>query len=213
MASNKAVRRIGGALGIIAVAAGLPAYIAGIPDVSGDRTARSAQWVAINGVPPLFYHCFYLLFLACLTMLVRRTANGRVFAPAVLAGGVTYVALSGVGVAIEIAFSATRLRFPNVALDPSLAYYAASTAGWIFLYSGLGTVVVVLGTCGAAWRTNLFPRWVLWVGALVIVLIALRFWFPLPGALASPAWILVLGSVMAFGRVHDETAVTSEQSS
>ena len=200
MKSTATIQRVGGVLGIVAVLVNIPAYLAGIPDFSSGSPspADAGRFVLGNGLP--LHVVVFLLFLPTLATVIRRGTDNALFSTTVLGGGIFYAALSAVGIAVEISFQATQLRFPGAALDTGLFSYAKTMAGWLFMYSGMGTVAMVVGTCLATWYARIFPRWVIAAGVLVVLGLVLRWWYPLVGAMANPAWILIVSCVMVFAR-------------
>src|SRR5919107_4448088 len=106
--------RLGGIFGLLAVVVMIPAYLVGSPDLPGSPEEASGYFgagigtfVFSNGVLPLFHVFFFVLFLGVLYGVLRSAGDGvqgggRGLPAAALAGGIVFVGLEAVGVAVEI---------------------------------------------------------------------------------------------------------------
>jgi len=137
----------------------------------------------------------FLWFLSGLWSHLRSVEHeSKIVADLAFAAGVVAAALF-VGAAVLLNATATAVEVSDrFAVDPNLARFAVST-GYLFL---IGSVfincVLIAATSVLALRTDVFPRWLGWVGLAAIVLaIAESFLLPV---FAVPIWVIVVSIVM-----------------
>ena len=189
--------KIGGACGVLAALAMIPAYLVGTPDEP--RTPEeaagyydSASWfVTANGSLPMLHILLGLVFLAVLVHVLRRAAGPSAAVYLALAGGVFFFALTAAGFAAEVAYPAAVVRFGGVVL-PVLSQPLLALAVWSYHYAQLGATAMILATSLVVWRTRVLPSWVAVAGVLG-VLPLLHLWLPIVAALSSLLWFVVLG--------------------
>jgi hypothetical protein len=178
----------------------IPAYVVGTPDAP--RTADEAveyyasgsSFVTANGVIPLLHILFGLIFLGVLVSTLRTACGPNSEVYIALAGGLTFLVLSAVGFAAEVAFPATIVRFGDVTVT-DFAQPLLTLAVWAYHYCQIGAAAMIFAASFAIWRTGVLPKW--WAaGAILGVLPLLHTWIPLPAALSSLAWIGLTGLIM-----------------
>ena len=76
-----------------------------------------------------------------------------------------------------------------------LLLMALTLATWFYSYCQIGAVAMIFATSAIVWRTSVLPKWTA-VGAVLGFLPLVHTWMPLPAAVSSLAWILLIGLVM-----------------
>jgi hypothetical protein len=188
--------KIGGACGVLAAVAMIPAYLVGTPN--SPRTPEEAAgyyesaagFVTANGSLPLLHVLLGLVFVGVLVRVLRQAAGPSGAVYAALAGGTFFFALTSAGFAAEVAYPAAAVQFgvvPGAFAQPLLAL-----AVWSYHYAQIGAATMIVATSVVVWQTKVLPSWVAAAGVLG-VLPPLHLWLPLPGALSSLLWFAVLG--------------------
>jgi len=189
--------KIGGACGVLAAVAMIPAYVVGTPDQprTPEEAASyydSASWfVTANGALPMLHVLLGLVFLAVLVHVLRRAMGPAGVVYLALAGGVLFFALVSAGFAAEVAYPAAVVRFGGLGL-PELAQPLLTLAVWSYHYAQIGAAALIFATSFVAWRTRALPSWVA-AAAVLGLLPLLHLWVPLIAALSSLLWFVVLG--------------------
>jgi hypothetical protein len=178
--------RFGGAFGVICVLAVIPVYVAGSRD-------SSTAFAAANGIAPLLHILFGLAFLGVLVAMLHQAAGPTPGVYAALAGGVLFFTLTAGGFAL-VAFPAAVAQSGAAAItefnEPLL-----TLATSLYSYCQIGSVAMIFATSAVVWRTSVLPRWTA-VGAVLGFLPLLHTLIPMPAALSSLVWILLIGLVM-----------------
>jgi hypothetical protein len=188
--------KIGGACGVLAAVAMIPAYLVGTPN--SPRTPEEAAgyyesaagFVTANGSLPLLHVLLGLVFLGVLVRVLRQAAGPSGAVYLALAGGTVFFALTSAGFAAEVAYPAAAVQFgvvPSVFAQPLLAL-----AVWSYHYAQIGGAAMILATSAVAYRTKALPMWVVGAGVLGILPL-LHLWVPLLAALSSLLWFAVMG--------------------
>jgi hypothetical protein len=192
--------RFGGAFGILCALAMIPAYAVGTPD--SPRTLQAAReyydsgsaFVTANGTLPLLHILFGLAFLGVLVAMLRHASGPSAAMYTAFAGGVFFFALTAGGFAAEVAYPAAVVRFGDATItqfnEPLL-----TLATWLYHYCQIGAVAMIFATSVVIWRTAVLPKTTAALGILG-VLPLVHYWIPLPAALSSLVWILLIGLVM-----------------
>jgi uncharacterized membrane protein len=192
--------RIGGAFGILAALVMIPAFTVGSPDQP--HTADEARayydagtsFVTANGTVPMLHTLFGIVFVGALTSMLIRAVGPRAEIYIALAGGVIWLALTAAGLAVEVAFPATIVRFGDVTVNAvSQPLLVLST--WLYHYSQLGAAAMILSSSISIWRTGVLPKWACALGILGIPPL-LHTWIPLPAAISTLVWVGLIGVVM-----------------
>jgi hypothetical protein len=192
--------RIGGACGVLAAVAMIPAYVVGTPDQprTPEEAAgyyESASWfVTANGALPMLHVLLGLAFLGVLVQVLRQAAGPSGAVYLALAGGGLFFALTSAGFAAEVAYPAAVVRFGGLLL-PELAQPLLALSVWSYHYAQVGAAAMIFATSLVVWRTRVLPSWVAGAGVLG-VLPLLHLWLPLVGALSSLLWFAVLGAAL-----------------
>jgi hypothetical protein len=201
---------------LLAVVAMIPAYLVGYPDAASSPTeansyfdAGSGTFVFFNGVLPIFHVFFFILFLGVLYGVLRQSEDdtqrgrgGGILPAAALAGGIVFVGLSAAGVAAEIVYPATLLRFGNLEPDAQIVLVSLTLSSWLYHFCQIGASAMVLVTSLVALGTGVLPRWLALAGFVVALLTLLHFLLPLLAALAGLAWIAAVSVLMLTGGVR-----------
>jgi len=206
--------RLGGLFGLVSALVMIPAYLVGTPNAPGSLAeansyfdAGPSAFLLFNGVLPLFHVFFFLWFLGVLRGVLRRIeGEGGAFSSAALAGGAVFAALSAAGVAAEILYPATALRFEGYDGDDQLVYASLALASWLYHYCQAGASVMISATSLLALGTGVLPRWLALAGLAVALLTLLHFLLPLLAALSGLLWIAVVSVLMLLGGVRDNDA-------
>jgi hypothetical protein len=192
--------RIGGVFGILAALVMIPAFTVGSPDQP--RTPDEARnyyhagtwFVTANGVVPLLHILFGIVFVGALTSMLIRAVGPRAEIYISLTGGGIWLALTAAGMAAEVAYPATIVRFGDVTVaEISQPLLILST--WLYHYSQLGAAAMILSSSISIWRTGVLPRWACGLGVLG-VLPLFHTWIPLPAAISTLVWVALIGLVM-----------------
>lgn len=198
-------RRIGGALGIVAALAMIPAYVVGSPEVpaSTDEAAeyyeQAALFVSANGWLPVVHLLGVMLFLGVLAAVLRSAAPGAVaLRTAAIGGGYVWMALTAAGFAAEVAYPAATLRFEDLTEVGFLAPLMLTLASWLYHFCQVAAAVMMIGTAllsytAAPDRPAAFPRWFAFVSIPFIVLALLHTWLPYSywSAIAGLGWLVI----------------------
>lgn len=192
--------RIGGAFGILAALVMIPAFTVGSPDQP--RTPDEARhyydagswFVTANGVVPLLHTLFGIVFVGALTSMLIRAVGPRAEIYISLTGGVIWLALTAAGLAAEVAYPATIVRFGDVTVA-GISQPLLMLSTWLYHYSQLGAAAMILSASISIWRTGILPRWACGLGVLG-VLPLFHTWIPLPAAISTLAWVALIGLVM-----------------
>ena len=192
--------RIGGVFGILAVLVMIPAFTVGSPDQphTADEARNyydaGASFVLANGTVPMLHTLFGIVFVGALTSMLIRAVGPRAEIYITLTGGVIWLALTAAGLAAEVAYPATIVRFGDVtAAQMSQPLLVLST--WLYHYSQLGAAAMILSSSISIWRTGVLPKWASGLGVLGIVPL-LHTWIPLPAAITTLVWVALIGLVM-----------------
>ncbi len=113
-----------------------------------------------------------------------------------------FVSLSAVGIAVEIVYPATLLRFGGFEPDNQFALVSLVLSSWLYHFCQAGASVLIGATSLLALRMGVLPRWLALAGFVVALLTLLHFLFPLLGALAGLLWIAAVAAVMLAGGVR-----------
>jgi lysylphosphatidylglycerol synthetase-like protein (DUF2156 family) len=159
----------------------------------GDSGNRATEGI---GVTLMFVGAMaFLWFLSGLWSRLKSVEHeSRGLADLAFAAGIVGAALF-IGAAALLNATATAVEVSDrFAVDPNLARFAVST-GYLFL---IGSVFIncalIAATSVLALRTDVFPRWLGWVGfAAIVVAIAESFLLPV---FAVPIWVTVVSIVM-----------------
>lgn len=206
--------RVGGAFGLVGALAMISAYVVGTPDSPttpagvADYYDDIGAFVTANGVVPLLHVLGFLIFLAVLVAVVRRADDDgeeSVLHRAALAGGVAFITLSAAGFAAEVAYPAMVDRF-DAEPNESLGQLMLSLATWLYHYCQIGAAVMVAAVSVSAWRTRVLPRWMVPLGAVVVVVTLLHTWIPLIAALSSLVWVGLVSILMLVGLIEAPSA-------
>lgn len=198
---GKAAVRIGGALGLLAAFAVIPAYLVGTPDTPRRREEAveyyedGESFVTANGTLPLLHILLGLAFLGVLVALLRQAAGPTGAVYTTLAGGIVWFTLSAVGFAAEVAYPAAIIRFAPEVPMPSLSEQLLALSEWLYHYCQIGAAAMIFAASLVIWRTGVLPKWVA-VGAILGVLPLAHRWLPLPAALSSLAWLGAISVIM-----------------
>jgi hypothetical protein len=214
------VLRLGGISGILFVALLIPAYVVGYPDaptrtasaeeVVGYFNDRLAGFLIGNGVVAIFATFFFLWFLGVLHGMLRRAEDeGGAFSSTALAGGLMYVTLLAAGLAVEILYPATLVRFESFQQDARIGFLSLVLSAWLYYFCQVGMAVLVGATSVVALGTGVLPRWLAWIGGVVALLALLQFLIPPFGGLPALLWVVVVSVLMLTGSVVLERGVDS----
>jgi hypothetical protein len=190
--------RIGGAFGILAVLAMIPALMAGTPDAphTPDEARHyydsGSAFVTNNGMVPLLHILFGIVFVGALTSMLIRAVGPRAEIYIAVVGGTIWLALTAAGLAAEVAYPAAVVRFGDVA-SGNESMLTLST--WLYHYCQLGAAAMILSASISIWRTGVLPRWACALGVLG-VLPLLHTWIPLVAAIGTLVWVGLIGLVM-----------------
>jgi hypothetical protein len=173
---------------------------------SGNRTGDIVGFllVAIGLV-------FFLVFVSVLRERMRSAdGDGTWLSGLAAAGGVTAAALFLAGNAALFAPSLAADFIDELTVDPDsvrlfLGLGFALIVGAVVLSCGL-----VLATSAAAFRGQVFPAWVGWLGLLAVVLAVLETLL-LP-VFVIPVWSLIVGVVLAMRAPEPQQAVALDSS-
>jgi hypothetical protein len=208
--------RFGGICGILYVVLFIPAYIVGYPDAANSASSTQGvfdyfdagleAFLIFNGVLTVFAAFFFVWFLGILHSILRSAESvsngeGGWLSSAALAGGVMFVTLSWAGVAAEIMYPATVLRFENFQPDSQLVFMSLILSSWLYHFCQVGTAVLVSATSIIGLRMGVLPGWLAWAGFVVALLALLHFLLPLLGALVGLLWVAVVSVLMLTGSV------------
>jgi len=197
---NSTTVRIGGVFGMVCALAMIPAYVVGTPDAP--RTPQAARdyyrggsaFITANGTLPLLHILFGLAFLGALVAMLRHASGPSAAAYTALAGGVFFFALTAAGLAAEVAYPATVLRFGNMPIT-EFDQPLLTLATWLYHYCQIGAAAMIFATSVAIWRTSVLPKVTAALGVLGILPLV-HYSFPLPAALSSLVWIFMIGLIM-----------------
>jgi hypothetical protein len=211
--------RLGGLSGILYVVLFLPAYVVGYPDApdftSGPGEAFAyfggeySAFLFFNGVLAIFSAFFLSWFVGILHGVLRRAEGeeGGGLSSAALVGGVTFVALSFAGVAVEVSYPATLACFENFQPDAQLAFFSLALSSWLYHFCQVGAGMLASATSLVALRTGVLPDWLAWAGFVVALLALLHFLLPLLAALVGLLWLAVISVLMLIGAVGSSTHI------
>jgi hypothetical protein len=186
--------------GMLSVLIVIPAFLVASPDVpstvgGANGYYNQANWFVIaNGQLPLLHILFGIVFVGALTSMLMRAVGPRAEIYITLIGGVIWLALTAAGLATEVAYPATVLRFGDMTaghVDEPLLVLAT----WFYHYSQLGAAAMILSSSISIWRTGVLPKWACLLGILGIGPL-LHIWIALPAAITTLVWIAVIGLVM-----------------
>jgi hypothetical protein len=192
--------RIGGACAVLAALAVVPAYVVGSPETP--RTAEdirryfhgAASFLTANGTLPMLHVLLCLVFLGSLVALLRTAAPGSISVVVVLAAGCTFVGLTAVGLAAEVAVPAAIVSFGDV----TVAQYSQPFLGlaiWVYHFSQVAAALMIGATGLLIWRTSVLPRFAAAFSVLGVVSL-LHLWFGVFSAYATIGWLILIGVVM-----------------
>lgn len=202
-----------GVLGIVAVAAAVPAYLVGSPEVPSSPEQAQAYYsaaetfVLLNGVIPIAHVVTFLLFLAGLATVIGA-AGSRAFGAraAVLAGGTGLAVLTAAGFVAEIVYPAAVTRAPDVDFGSGLPVLTLTMAAWLYHFAQAAGAVMMIGVAVATIRTGIFPAWFGWLSLAFAVVALTHTWSGIWAAWAGLVWILLL-SVLIMVQREDRTPV------
>jgi hypothetical protein len=192
--------RIGGAFGILAVLAMIPAFLIGspeaphTPDEARNYYDSGSQFVALNGTLPMLHILFGIVFVGALTSMLIRAVGPRAEIYIAVSGGIIWLALTAAGLAAEVAYPAAVVRFGDVAV-PAVTQPLLMLAIWLYHYSQLGAAAMILSSSISIWRTGVLPRWACGLGILGVPPL-LHAWIGLTAAACTLAWVGLIGLVM-----------------
>jgi hypothetical protein len=190
--------RIGGVFGILSVLVMIPALTVGSPDAphTADEARRyydsGSAFVTANGTVPMLHTLFGIVFVGALTSMLMRAVGPRAEIYISLIGGVIWLALTGAGLAAEVAYPAAVVRFGDV---DAVSQPMLTLSTWLYHYSQLGAVAMILSSSISIWRTGVLPKWACALGILGVVPL-LHLWIPLPAAISTLVWVGLIGLVM-----------------
>lgn len=193
--NNRSLRIAGGLLGIIAVALTIPSYLVATPDTQSTPVDPSAfpGFLFANGTLVLVHVIALLLFIVVLAANVAETVARY----AVLAGGIGFTVLTGVGVSVEVVPVAALLIDEGAAADGAAV---RALALWIYGFALALGVVLMLGGAAASLGGRTFPAWFGWVSLVLAVVALLRpvltFW----AAYAVLVWIVIASLLLILQR-------------
>ena len=210
--------RLGGIFGLLSVAAMIPAYPVGSPDLPGSPEEAGSYFeeglgtfVFSNGVLPLLHIFFFILFLGVLYGLLRgaeedgdRGGAGGVrgaLPAAALAGGILFAALEAAGFAAEILFPAALQRFGVFEPDAAFVLVSLTLASWLYHFCQIGASAMVLVASLVALKTGVLPRWLALAGFVVALVTLLHVVLGLVAALVGLLWIAAVSVLMLTGGV------------
>lgn len=203
-----------GLLGLAAVAAAVPAYLVGSPEIPSNAEQAQAYYsaaetfVLLNGVIPILHVVTFLLFLAGLATVIGAAGN-RAFGgrAAVLAGGTGLAVLTAAGFAVEIVYPATAAKFTDVELGDGLPLITLTLAVWLYHFAQAAGAVMMLGVAVVTLRTKVFPVW-FGYASVVFALIALSHtWTGIWSAWAGLLWIFLVSVLIIVSRQDRAPAV------
>jgi hypothetical protein len=209
--NRRAVVRFGGICGLLYVVLAIPSFVVGHPALI-DNEANTQEVVDYfnagqdgfliwNGLLFTFAAFFFLWFLGILHNMLRRAEGAEETGlPSVaLAGGLTLIALKLVGVSAEIHYPSTLDRFENFLEDAQLAFLSLELSGWLYHYAyNVGAAVLIAATSVVALNTGLLPRWLVWAGLVVALIMLLNFIIPL-GSVLALLWVVMVSVLMLAG--------------
>lgn len=183
---DTATIRFGGAFGVVCALAMTPVLLTGTRDTS-------AALATANGIVPLLHILFGLAFLGVLVAMLRQAAGPAPDVYAALAGGVLFFTLTAGGFALAVIPAAVaQSGAPDITeLNEPLLTLAMQ----LYSYCQIGAVAMIFATSAIVWRTAVLPKWTA-VGAVLGFLPLVHTWIPLPAAVSSLGWILLIGLVM-----------------
>ena len=205
--------KIGGAFGVLAAVAMIPAYVVGTPnephtpEEAAGYYESAAGFVTANGALPLLHVLLGLVFLGVLVHVLRRAAGPSGAVYVALAGGVLFFALTSAGFAAEVAYPAAVVRFGEIVL-PALAQPLLALSIWSYHYAQIGAAAMILATSLVAYRSKALPAWVAGAGVLGILPL-LHLWLPLIAALSSLLWFAVMGVALLVAPTPTTTTDTA----
>lgn len=208
-ASGGAAAKFGGIAGILYVVLFIPAYIVGYPDAASSDPGvlayfgeETRTFLFFNGTLSVFAAFFLVWFVGALHGVLRNAEGdeeGGWLSSVALAGGVMFVTLSFAGVAAEIVYPATQVRFEDFEADTQLVSMTLALASWLYHFCQVGTAVLVSATSLIALETGVLPRWLALAGFVVALLALLHFLLPLLAALVGLLWISAVSVLMLTG--------------
>ncbi|MFZ0833694.1 MAG: hypothetical protein WAM92_11520, partial [Mycobacterium sp.] len=178
----------------------IPAYLVGTPDAprtpqaARDYYGRGLAFVTANGTLPLLHILFGLAFLGVLVAMLRHAAGPSAAVYTALAGGVFFFALTAAGLAAEVAYPATVLRFGNMPIT-EFDQPLLTLATWLYHYCQIGAAAMIFATSVAIWRTGVLPKVTAALGVFGLPPLV-HYSIPLPAALSSLLWIFMIGLIM-----------------
>jgi hypothetical protein len=191
--------RIGGAFGVLCILVLIPALVVGFGD--RPRTAQETHhyyhngpaFVTSNGVLPLLFILFGLVFVGALTSMLIRATGPRAEIYIAVAGGVLFLTLSAAGFAADVAYPAAIVRFGDVNLEFTQPLLALSA--WFYHYCQLGAAAMIFSSSISIWRTGVLPKWAS-AGAVFGILPLFHTWIPIPATISTLVWIGLIGLIM-----------------
>ena len=197
---NQTGTRIGGACAVLAALVVVPAYVVGSPETP--RTAEdigryfdgAPSFLTANGTLPLLHVLLCLVFLGSLVAVLRSVAPGSVSVYVVLGAGCTFVGLTAVGLAAEVAVPAAIVTFGDV----TVAQYSRPFLGlaiWVYHFSQVTAALMIGATGLLIWRTSVLPRFAAAFSVLGVVSL-LHLWLGVFSAYATIVWLILIGLVM-----------------
>ncbi|MDQ3834744.1 MAG: hypothetical protein M3315_14185 [Actinomycetota bacterium] len=216
--ADRRAGQLGGICGILFAALTLPSFVVGRPEVLDETSspqevidyfsAWQDQLLIGNGVVLIFAAFFFLWFLGILHGMLRR-AEGEWYglSSVALAGGLMLITLKLAGVAAEIYYPSTLVRFENFQQDAQLGFLALEFSGWLYHFAYIGASVLITATSVVALRTNILPKWLAWVSFVVALVLLLHFLVPI-GSLLALLWVAAVSVLMLAGFVNPSTLTT-----
>ncbi len=203
---------VGGLLGLVAVAAAVPAYLVGSPETPSSPEQADAYYsaaetfVLLNGVVPILHVVTFLLFVAALATVIG-TAGNRAFGAraAVLGGGIALASLTAAGFAAEVVYPATAAKAGDLDFG-GVPLIMLTLAVWLYHFAQAAGAVMMLGVAVASLRTGVFPKWFGWLSVVFAVIALSHTWTGIWAAWAGLLWILLV-SVLIMVRREDRALV------
>lgn len=120
---------------------------------------------------------------------VRSITDDHSLLPGVAAlSGAVYLTLVCAASAVEVAYAATADRVTDLSL--------LTLAGWLYQFALEGFAFLVGAVSLAAWRSRTLPRWLVVVGAVVIVALLLRRVLPFVAPAMLVVWLLLISAAL-----------------
>lgn len=197
---NSTAVRLGGICGVGAAATAIPAYVVGSPELPNtpaklkDYYAQAESFIAANGTIPLIHLFLGIAFIAVLVAVLRAAMGPEPAVYMALLGGAVFIALTGAGLAAEVAIPAVIARYGE-AIEIGVFRPFLALSVWLYHYSQIGSAILMFATSYAIWRTEVLPRWTAVLGILGFLALA-HTWLGVPAAYGTVAWVGLMGVVL-----------------